>query len=1097
MALDPQNCDLLYDLAWNYFCLRRYRDNELILDRLIELEPDQPVFALRKARSAFYEKADLKGVRAVCEALPSSLKDDPEVTAYRVYYAMCARDFATAHEILSKSHNEEIAFFGASVPRQIEILWLELVCGHHPTMEEFGAAREQLYRKVEADRAGPYLLTALALADVALGRKEEGIKEARRAMEMRPIAEDAVDGPAIATNVALVYVWANQPNLAFEQLNNLVQMPGWLLNYGDLKTSPSWDPLRKDSRFEKLLARLAPNESPQKVRFTASRAVIRRRPARPAPKKISVARLPVTGRDVFGREEDIAFLDAAWANQDVNVVTIVAWAGVGKSTLVNHWLRGMGAERYRSAQLVFGWSFYSQGTSGGTSSADEFLDAALSWFGDPDPRIGTAWEKGERLAMLIAHHRTLLVLDGLEPLQNPPGPQEGRLREPSLQALLRELAAFNAGLCVITTRTPVADIADHERASALRLELEQLSSHAGVKLLQSLGVKGDDAELRRATDEFGGHCLALTLLGSYLSDAYNGDIRRRSEVSGHLSHDVRQGIHARKVMESYQGWFGEGPELSVLRMLGLFDRPADEKALGALLKLPVIYGLTESLTDLSPIEWRTILAKLRRARLLAPEDPHNPGHLDTHPLVREYFGEQLRSQQTDAWKECNARLFDYYRALPPQLPDSFRDMEPLFSAVICGCNAGLYREALHEVYIPRIQRGNAVFAGNILGVRGALLSILVHFFEHGRLGSAVKTGIERQSLTAEDQLFVLRQAALYLTALRGHASLEARGCYERVESLCYSLNRPRFLYVALIGQWRYSLMTDKLTATMEIAKRVYSLAQDQNDAALMMGAYRTLAGTLFYLGNFESARRYAMSAVQIWRSGSVQSVVEELDAPAVVCLCYEALSRWHLGETAFCQATIVEAISLAKELNDMHTLAGALHFAAYLAHYDRSPADVERAASDLIELSTRENFALWLAAGAILRGWARTALGDPAEGISWIERGIRGFQATGSKLEPFLLALKAEALHLAGRTSEALEAIKEAEKVVERSEQRQWSADLRRLRAVFLAAMGADEPQIEASFCEAIRIAKKQKSVSLQKRAEASYTEYRSQRTRA
>jgi hypothetical protein len=112
-------------------------------------------------------------------------------------------------------------------------------------------------------------------------------------------------------------------------------------------------------------------------------------------------------------------------------------------------------------------------------SADEFLDVALAWFGDPDPRIGTAWEKGERLAKLISHCRTLLVLDGLEPLQNPPGPQEGRLREPSLQALLRELAAFNTGLCVITTRMPVADIADHERTSALRCDLEQLSSDAG------------------------------------------------------------------------------------------------------------------------------------------------------------------------------------------------------------------------------------------------------------------------------------------------------------------------------------------------------------------------------------------------------------------------------------------------------------------------------------------------------------------------------------------------------------------------------------------------------------------------------------------
>jgi ATP-dependent exoDNAse (exonuclease V) beta subunit len=103
-------------------------------------------------------------------------------------------------------------------------------------------------------------------------------------------------------------------------------------------------------------------------------------------------------------------------------------------------------------------------------------------------------------------------------------------------------------------------------------------------------------------------------------------------------------------------------------MLGLFDRPADEKPLGALLKSPAIPGLTESLDDLRSTAWRTILAKLRRARLLAGEDLHNPGHLDTHPLVREYFGEQLRSQRTEAWKECNRRLYNYYRALAPSLP---------------------------------------------------------------------------------------------------------------------------------------------------------------------------------------------------------------------------------------------------------------------------------------------------------------------------------------------------------------------------------------------------------------------------------------------
>ena len=98
---------------------------------------------------------------------------------------------------------------------------------------------------------------------------------------------------------------------------------------------------------------------------------------------------------------------------------------------------------------------------------------------------------------------------------------------------------------------------------------------------------------------------------------------------------------------------------------------------------------------------------------------------------------------------------------------------------------------------------------------------------------------------------------------------------------------------------------------------------------------------------------------------------------------------------------------------------------------------------------------------------------------------------------PYFLALKAEALHLADRTSEALEAISEAEALVERSEERWWCAELHRLRGVFLATMGADETQIEASFCAAISTAKEQKSISLEKRAEATYAEYRRQKASA
>jgi len=182
----------------------------------------------------------------------------------------------------------------------------------------------------------------------------------------------------------------------------------------------------------------------------------------------------------------------------------------------------------------------------------------------------------------------------------------------------------------------------------------------------------------------------------------------------------------------------------------------------------------------------------------------------------------------------------------------------------------------------------------------------------------------------------------------------------------------------------------------------------------------------------------------------------------------------------------------------MTALGFALSWAAGLGCTAGNPAAVGSFASDLMELCERHNFANWLPLANIYRGWARSASGDTAEGIPWIERGIRDFRASGTVLGlPSLLARKAEALHLADRSSEALEEINEAEALAERFEQPYFCAELHRLRGVFLTAMGAEEIQIEASFCEAIRIAREQKSISLVKRTEATCAEYRRQKVSA
>jgi hypothetical protein len=126
-----------------------------------------------------------------------------------------------------------------------------------------------------------------------------------------------------------------------------------------------------------------------------------------------------------------------------------------------------------------------------------------------------------------------------------------------------------------------------------------------------------------------------------------------------------------------------------------------------------------------------------------------------------------------------------------------------------------------------------------------LLSVLAHFFKQGRWGSIVET----QSLTPEDQLFLLMQAGLYLTQTRGLGAPEARVCYQHAEPMFHSLHRPELLYSGLMSQWVFSLVTDKLNVTIQIAERISQLAQNQNDAALaVIGAEDTQIEASFCAG---------------------------------------------------------------------------------------------------------------------------------------------------------------------------------------------------------------------------------------------------------
>ncbi len=473
---------------------------------------------------------------------------------------------------------------------------------------------------------------------------------------------------------------------------------------------------------------------------------------------LALGRLPIPGPCFVGREAEIERLFEAWDDPAVHVLTLVAFGGVGKSALVARWLDLMAADGWRGATRVLDWSFYSQGTEDRVTSAEPFLDHALRFFGDPDPKAGSLHDRGVRLAYLIRKERSLLVLDGIEPLQYPPGRPEiaGRLKDPGLAALLKGLAADNPGLCVVTTRERIADLAG-SRLTAPQIPLEELDHDAAVALLRQLGVAGRESELRAAAEEFKHHALTLTLLGNFLRRAHGGDVRKRREIDLHRA-DEKQGGHATRVIAAYAHWLGEGPELAILRLLGLFDRPAEADALKALRAAPPIPGLTEALVDLPAEDWYLTTATLRDHSLLAAADPHEPDTLDAHPIVRACFADELESHRPGAWQEGNRRLYEHLRKAAPDLPGTLEAMQPLYAAVVHGCRAGRQQEALAEVYWRRILRREEFYSAKKLGAFGSELTALASFFDRPWSHPSSR-------LSSADQGFVSSMAAFSLRAL--------------------------------------------------------------------------------------------------------------------------------------------------------------------------------------------------------------------------------------------------------------------------------------------------------------------------------------------
>jgi len=264
IELDPRNWWRLRELGRTYGCLRRYAEQKSMFDRAVALEPNNLDLNAEREAVELDWKADPRPLHRLLDSIRATnprAMANIDIAFWRLTCALAERDAAAAREVLS-GLGEETFDYGVVhfTPTFMEGLIARMANDEHKAQLAFSAARVEQEKIAHAQPDYGPPLCVLGLIDAALGRKEEALREGRRAVELIPMEKDAIVGAQMIRYLAMIAAWVGEKNLAFEQLVIAIRYPAAdsPLSYGELKLMPWWDPLHGDPRFEKIVASLAP-----------------------------------------------------------------------------------------------------------------------------------------------------------------------------------------------------------------------------------------------------------------------------------------------------------------------------------------------------------------------------------------------------------------------------------------------------------------------------------------------------------------------------------------------------------------------------------------------------------------------------------------------------------------------------------------------------------------------------------------------------------------------------------------------------------------------------------------------------------------------
>jgi TolB-like protein/tRNA A-37 threonylcarbamoyl transferase component Bud32 len=262
---DPRNVETLQQIAVGYGVLRRYVEEKSALVRALAIEPNDVFAKVAIAALEFHWKADTRPMHQTIESVQAANPDAlPNVIDDWLSLALAERDLAAAKNVLNTIGSTPLNDYSVHLNRPLmEGLIARMARNEDAARAAFIAARAEQEKIVQTQSDYGPALCVIGLIDAALGRKEEALREGRRAVELVPVEKDALVGPTMIKYLAIIAAWIGDKDLACEQLAVAVRPPS-TVSYGQLKLLPFWDPLRGDPRFEKIVASLAPKEGASK-----------------------------------------------------------------------------------------------------------------------------------------------------------------------------------------------------------------------------------------------------------------------------------------------------------------------------------------------------------------------------------------------------------------------------------------------------------------------------------------------------------------------------------------------------------------------------------------------------------------------------------------------------------------------------------------------------------------------------------------------------------------------------------------------------------------------------------------------------------------